>query len=110
MKSIFFIILFYLLGGLLSLLVSGFLPGSVLGMLLLFAALSLKVIKVEDIEPACNFLIDNMLFFFVPIGVGVVVSFGIISDNLLPIVLSVSVSTIIVMGITGYVAQKMEKR
>lgn len=110
MKSIFFIILFYLLGEALSLLIGGFLPGSVLGMLLLFAALSVKVVKSEAVDTACKFLIDNMLLFFVPVGVGIVVSFGIIAQNLLPIILSVSISTIIVMGVTGFVAQKMEKK
>ena len=45
-------------------------PGSVLGMLLLFLALQLKLVKVHQIDSPARALTDNMGLFFIPAGVG----------------------------------------
>ena len=68
--KIFFIFLFYWIGEFLSYLMGGFVPGSVLGMLLLFLALQLKLVKVHQLDSPARALTDNMGLFFIPAGVG----------------------------------------
>ncbi|WP_312524183.1 CidA/LrgA family protein [Anaerospora sp.] len=45
-------------------------PGSVVGMLLLFTLLSLGVIKPAQIQEVTGFLLKHMAFFFIPVTVG----------------------------------------
>ena len=70
--GIFIIMAFYLLGECCAWLVNGFVPGSVLGMMFLFLALSMRWVRPERVRPVARFLCDNMAFFFLPTGVGTV--------------------------------------
>lgn len=45
-------------------------PGNVLGVILLFVLLSLGVIKVQHVQEASDFLLKHLVFFFIPIAVG----------------------------------------
>ena len=72
LKSIFYIILFLVIGELTVYLINMPIPGNVIGMLLIFTALSLKVIKLENVKPAADFLTRNLGLFFVPPGVGLI--------------------------------------
>lgn len=110
MKAIFLILLFYLLGSVVSWITGGFLPSSIAGMVLLFSALNLKIVKAVDVKPAINFLLDNLMLFFVPVAVGVVGSFMLFRDYLWAIVISSLVSTVVVVGVVGIVAQILIKR
>ena len=49
-------------------------PASIYGMVLLFLALELKILKVSDIKETSNFLIEIMPLMFVPAGVGLLYS------------------------------------
>ena len=84
-------------------------PSSIIGMLLLTLSLQLGVVKIEKIKRMCNFLIENMSFFFVPPGVALMIYFDIIKAQLIPIVAATIISTILVLVITGWVHQLTEK-
>ena len=45
-------------------------PGSILGMLLLFALLLTGVVKIEWLSPVTSLFLKHMSFFFIPLGVG----------------------------------------
>ena len=77
-------------------------PSSILGLLLLTALLQTKAVKEEWINDVSSFLTSNMAFFFVPPGVALVLYLNVIKAELLPIVVSVIVSTILVMVFTGW--------
>lgn len=62
--GIFIILLFYAAGEFIGTLTGGLIPGSVIGMILLFAALCGKVVKPETVRPVARFLTDNMGLFF----------------------------------------------
>lgn len=83
------------------------LPGSIIGMLLLLLALSLKVVKLEWVEECSNFFFKYMAFFFVPSGVALMNSLGIIKLNIVPFLVIGILSTIIVQAITGVILQKV---
>ncbi len=47
-------------------------PGSILGLILLFILLQTKVIKLKWIEVGGNWLVAELLLFFIPSAVGVI--------------------------------------
>lgn len=106
MKGLFYILLAYLTGDLLAALLGGFVPGSVLGMILLFAALKLRVIRPREISGIVNLLLDNMMLFFVPVGVGLMTTYSMIGGNIWAILVSLVVSTVLVIVVVGWVQQK----
>ncbi|MDO0428367.1 CidA/LrgA family protein, partial [Clostridioides difficile] len=49
-------------------------PGSIVGMLLLFLLLQFKVLDLSSIENVSGFFLDNMAIFFIPAGVSLIKS------------------------------------
>jgi holin-like protein len=45
-------------------------PGNVIGVLLLFGLLLLGIVKVQHVQEAADFLLKHLVFFFIPIAVG----------------------------------------
>lgn len=84
-------------------------PGSVIGMILLTLGLYGKIIKDEWIRPAAKLLIENMALLFIPAGIGLMIHFKLISENLLPITSIIIFCTIFTLIITGFIQQKLEK-
>ncbi|MGL5348391.1 MAG: CidA/LrgA family protein [Peptostreptococcaceae bacterium] len=84
-------------------------PGSIIAMILLFILLQLKVIKLESIEEVSDFFLNNMAIFFIPAGVSLINSLDIIADNVFVLIISVVLSTIMVMYVTGIVVEKLIK-
>lgn len=108
-KGASIILSFYLLGSGLSLLLNNIVPGSVCGMLLLFAALRLQLIEPKSVRDVAKALTDNMAIFFVPVGVGVMSAYAVIGDN--PIVFAVVpiATTALVIIVVGVLQQYLER-
>lgn len=104
------ILVFYLIGEGISMLTGQFVPGSVIGMLLLFVALSAKIVKPENVDSVAQALIANMVIFFLPPAVGVMNSLDVISRNILGIVLASTLSTMLVIATVGLIQQKIGVR
>ena len=68
--QVFYILFFYFAGECISQCIHGFIPGSVIGMVLLFLALAFKVVKPCHVNKISKLLTDNMGLFFLPAGVG----------------------------------------
>ncbi|PYG88767.1 holin-like protein [Ruminiclostridium sufflavum DSM 19573] len=86
------------------------LPGSIIGMLLLFVCLLLGIIKLEMIEEISRFLLDHLAFFFIPAGVGLIAYAGILKRNLIPILVICFATTFLVMIVTGWTVQIIKRR
>ncbi len=82
-------------------------PASIYGIIILFAALKMKWIKVASVKETGDFLVSIMPLMFIPPAVGLMDSWRIMKENLLAYMVIIIVSTILVMGITGRVTQKM---
>lgn len=95
----------YFLGELLSKSLIKFMPGNILGMLILLILLSTKIVKIEAIETVAKFLLDHLAFFFIPAGVGLITVVQLIEGNTIKLVAICIISTFIVMGITGLTVQ-----
>lgn len=79
-------------------------PGSVIGMVLLFLSLQIKLIRIEWVEEAVELLLSNLALLFVPAGVGVMVHFDLIARQWLPISVALVVSTFVVLAVTAWSA------
>ena len=110
MYGIFLILLFYLLGCFVAALIGNFVPGSVIGMILLFCALSLKWVGPGHVKKVSMFLLDNMMLFFIPVGVGLITSYTLLSRYMLAIIVASLVSTVLVIAVVGLVEQKLESK
>ena len=102
--------LMLLLGNGLSYVINGIIPGSVIGMVLLFVALLTKIVKPEMIRKPAGYLINHMSLFFIPAGVGLMNAWGMIASNWVTIIVSSVVSTVIIFAVVGIVQQKLEKK
>jgi holin-like protein len=85
------------------------LPGSVLGMVMLAAALHLRLIRPEWVKPAADVLIRHMSLLYIPPGVGVMAYFGLIRREWLPLVAAGVVGMVAVMLVVGLLQQRMER-
>jgi holin-like protein len=85
-------------------------PGSVLGMVMLAAALHFGVVRPQWVRPAAELLIRHMSLLFIPAGVGVMVYFGLIRREWLPLVAGSVVGLVAVMLVVGLLQQRMERR
>ncbi len=110
MIGVLWILLCWLLGNVLSDLIGGYISGSIIGMLLLFVALSLRVAKVESVRPVAKFLLSTMALFFVPYGVGLMVSYEVVVSNIWAILISAVISTLIVLLTGGHLFQLLNRK
>jgi holin-like protein len=109
-KGSFFILFFYFLGELLSVLIKGFLPGSVIGMILLFFSLFFKILDPSTVRAAATTITKNMAVFFIPAAVGLMAYGELVSKNLVAIALAISISTIMTIITVAFIQEQLEKR
>ncbi len=86
------------------------LPASMIGLVLLFLALFFKIIKLEWVEQGANWLMAELLLFFIPSAVGIVNYNEIASLQGLEVVAIIGVSTLIVMSATAFIADRLARR
>ncbi len=78
-------------------------PGSLIGMALLFFTLKLHIVRLPWVEQGANFLLAELLLFFVPSATGIVQYGPLFDHDGWKIVTVIGVSTILVMTITGLI-------
>ena len=75
-------------------------PASVIGMILLFALLVFRVLKVEHIREKSDFLLANMAFFFVP-GVSIINYFDVLKSSVVQLLLICLFTTVLTFAATA---------
>lgn len=110
MTGVFYILAFYAAGELLARLTGGWVSGGVIGMILLFAALYSGVLKPDKVRDISRMLLGNMAMFFIPLGVGIVAAYDLLSQNLWSIITAATASTLLVIAVVGYMQQKLGKK
>ena len=76
-------------------------PGSIIGMIILFVLLESKILDESKIKDVADFFLGNMILFFIPAGVSLIESLGLIKENavlLLSCILIINVAVMIVSG------------
>ena len=81
------------------------LPGPVIGMALLFAALVLRGGPSHDLRRTAQGLLQHLSLLFVPAGTGIMLHFHRMADEWLPLVVSLLASTAITIAVTALLLQ-----
>ena len=106
----FSIILFIsLLGEILHSIVPLPMPASIYGLAILFMALSTGIIPLEEVRETGRFLIEVMPLMFIPAGVGLMKSWGVLKPLIIPVVVITVISLIAVMAVSGRISQRIIK-
>ncbi len=85
-------------------------PGSVLGMLLLYFALSKKIISLKLIEKGALFLTKHLTFLFLPFVIGLMSYGDLIKASGIQLLVMIVASTLIGMIATGAASQFLSKK
>ncbi|CAM4003578.1 CidA/LrgA family protein [Mesobacillus thioparans] len=88
-------------------------PGNVMGMIILFLLLWLKIVKLDWIEGAADFLVRHLSFFFVSISVGLMTLGGLMAEagiQLAVILVSSALLGMAIAGGTSHAIVKHKKR
>lgn len=80
-------------------------PASVIGLVLMFLALNFNVIKLEQVETVGDALVNNIGFFFVPAGISVIKSLGLLQAHFVLDMILIFASTLILLVATGWMTQ-----
>ena len=104
------IIFISFLGELLNHIIPLPIPGSIYGLILMFAGLCTGIIPLKAVRRVSRFLIGLMPVMFIPPAVGLMESWGILKNMVVPVVVIMVVSTFAVMGVTGIVTQAAIRR
>lgn len=82
-------------------------PASIYAMVILFVCLCKKIIKLDDVKDTGMFLIEIMPLMFIPAGVGLMKSWGVLKPLIVPVLVITVVSLVAVMGVSGRVSQRI---
>jgi len=82
-------------------------PGPVVGMVLLFCFLLFRGAIPDDLGSVADGLLNHLSLLFVPAGVGVMLHFKLLGDDLLAIGLALVASTILTVVVTAFLMQRL---
>lgn len=85
-------------------------PGSILGLLLLLLALERRWIRMEWVEMGANFLIAELLLFFIPSAIGVMQFQELLQAVWLKLFLSIGISIAFVVCFVGAATEWIVRR
>ena len=104
------IIGFTFLGETLNRLIPLPIPAAVYGLVLLFLALQLRIVKLEHIKTAGDWMIGIMGILFVAPTVNILGCWDKIAPYLLPITVIVLTSTVVVFAVAGLVTKLLTRK
>ncbi len=89
-------------------------PGSIIGMILLFLLLESGVIRLNWVEAGASWLLAELLLFFIPSAIGVMKYSKLLESNGLQVLAVLIVGTFAVMAssglLTGAISKAKERR
>lgn len=109
-KQAFVIIVITLIAEVLSYLLPLPIPASIYGMIILFICLMTGWIRLDQVENVGEWLIAVMPAMFVVPGAGFITSWSSLQPHLLSWTVIITVTTILVMAVAGFIAQYLQTR
>jgi len=86
------------------------LPGNLVGMLILFALLSSRLVRLEWIQDGATILSRHLAFFFIPIAVGLIAFKEVFLQHGLAILCTLIVSATVGILLCGFIAQAFKEK
>ena len=80
-------------------------PASIYGLMLMLGLLFSGIVTPERISETSSFLLESMPVMIVPAGAGVITMWGTILPILAPMIVIMTVGTVVVMAVSGLVTQ-----
>lgn len=105
--AITLLLVFQLLGEVISRTLGLPIPGPVIGMALLFAALAWRGGPSTNLRDTAQGLLQHLSLLFVPAGTGVMLHYQRLADEWLPLVVSLFLSTALTIGISALVLRRL---
>lgn len=84
-------------------------PGTVIGILILLAALVALRRVPKPLKETAEFLLAHLNFFYIPAGVGVMGYVALLADDFWPIIVAIFASTFLAMIAAGFAFQLVSK-
>ncbi|MEY4591231.1 MAG: hypothetical protein RIR18_126 [Pseudomonadota bacterium] len=108
--AITLLLMFQLIGEVLSNLLAIPVPGPVIGMALLFITLIVRGGASEALKSTSNGLLQNLSLLFIPAGAGILLHLNRLADDWLPITLAVLISTLLTLSASALLIQWLDRR
>ena len=105
LKQIALIVLFSFLGETCRAVIPLPVPASIYGMVLMFAALSLKIVKLEQVGEAGRFLTSVLPVLFVAPLVSLLDCWSVLRENIVPLTVITAVTTVTTFAAAGFVTR-----
>ncbi|MCI6151824.1 CidA/LrgA family protein [Fusobacterium perfoetens] len=86
------------------------LPGTIIGMIILFILLYKKILNEENIGNICDNLIKVMVLLFLPAVVNLMEHYHYLKADIIKIIILLVITTAITMGITGKTVEFLIKK
>ena len=83
-------------------------PGSVLGMVFLAAALKLGMLRLEAVQAAADALVENLSLLFIPAGVGLMAHFELLRQSWVALLVAWLGSTFLVLATVGRLQSRLD--
>lgn len=109
LKQFCIIMVFSFLGELCRYLIPFPIPASIYGMVLLFGALSLKIVKLEQVKEGGGFLVSCLPVLFVAPAVALMEYWTQLKNAIVPLAIIILVTTVVTFGVAGIVTQALMK-
>ena len=100
---------FYVLGEFTSFALNLPIPGSVLGMLYLLAALLGGAVKLEWVDGEAELFVRNMSVMFIPPGVGIITYLGLLRSQAVPIFAALVLSFLVTLVVTAKTVELLRR-
>ncbi|WP_291995523.1 CidA/LrgA family protein [Candidatus Accumulibacter sp. ACC003] len=108
--AITLLLLFQLLGEVIAKTLALPIPGPVIGMALLFAALAARGGPTANLRQTAQGLLQHLSLLFIPAGTGVMLHFQRLSDEWLALALSLFGSTLLTIAVTALALRFLARR
>lgn len=109
LQAITILLLFQLAGEIVGQFLGIPIPGPVVGMGLLFAALLSPRVRSERLRRATQDLLQHFSLLFVPAGVGVMLHLQRVSEEWLPIAVALVLSTVLAIAVSALATQLLAR-
>nr|WP_155223224.1 CidA/LrgA family protein [Streptococcus sp. BIOML-A1] len=87
-------------------------PGSIIGLLILFLCLQFKWLRIRHVNLVGSFLLANMTILFLPPAVGIMDKFDVIKPYLFPIILiilgAIIINVTLIALVVGFIKTRYE--
>ncbi len=106
-RGLAIIFAFYALGEFTRFALNLSIPGSVIGMLYLLAALLGGAVRLEWVESEAELFVKNMSVMFIPPGVGIVAYLGLLRTQAIPVFGALVISFLVTLFVTSKTVEWM---